>query len=1251
MLATLLSQPLLATQIHVPDEYQQIQAAINAAAGDTIRIAPGVYFEHDIQLRANVYLLGSIENPASVTIDAEFQDRVLVAYGLPAHSKIMGLRLIHGESSTSYGAGLSYKGQILGSINTQLFIEDCIFEFSRENYYALYFGGGGISSLTRCIIRNNRNIGLRFAGETNVTLQDCFIENNQQGGVWYNSSSHGNFTACLFAKNGGERSIWASGSNLAISECTIVASLGDGIQISSTTFSLNQSIIAFNRGTAAVCTGNSEITVSCIDVFGNSGGDYVDCLWNYGNTDGNFSMDPLFCRPAQGDWHLAVESPCLFENNSCDLPIGCFTAECDTPGIFVDFGISDTLVTVDYPVLFTNYSTEASALYWDLDSDGLIDSEDENPSWSYSQPGLYSVTLIVESAGLCDTLIISDLVHVVPLGLLLIPEDFSSLEAALNFAVDDDTISFAAGSYVVSNTSNPRDIVLIGRGENPTETILDAAGAAFIINQNYSGADLELINFTLKGSTAIAIDIGYNGKVSLKNCLITANTGSIIEADGSWNHNSAVHMENCIIAGNGSSHASGVNFMHFHDLDSLSIKSTIIANNLWNEEIGFSGEFPVIEISCTNIYLNSGDTWEWPLAAWQDTLGNMSADPFFVDPTNGNWHLASDSPCLPDANDCGSLIGCFPSGGESATVPAWFRIAPYIAIAPVEIHPLAIRSDQEVVYEWDINADGIFDEEGFDHPLLFNEPGSYDITLRTTSPNAETRTHTIIDAVIAGGDSYLVPDDFPTIAEGLAQLVPGDTLWIDCGTYLEHGLTPGAGVIIAGVNLISPCVTIDGQDNWRILDGTNSDNTEIYGISFQNGLSAEDGGAMIAGRLGRIENCDFNRNSAESGGAISFEPWYVDGPRIENCKFVDNTATLNGGAIVGEVSNLENSRFMQNHAGSMGGAIYGDCESEVLACVFYDNSASAGGAVYIYDTDFRECEFRENQATDGGGGGLSGTRFNLFDCKFIDNTCTTYGGALENDLEQSSYGYVRLTNCYLRGNSAGSVGGAIKAERELEITGCTIVDNNSVAGSAIAFTNLVYNPEISNSIIAYNTGSSPLQGIFPHSHYQNDIQENCIWGNEGENWELLEYYLGHNCNMQVDPLFCDTVANNYYLLSDSPCREENNTCGALIGNADEDCDVSVDESEIVAADFVLLSNYPNPFNPVTTVNLITGTRAEVTLQVFNLLGQKVITLYDGKISAGNHNFQFDGSPYSSGVYVIQLEINNQTLINKMLLLK
>ncbi len=80
-------------------------------------------------------------------------------------------------------------------------------------------------------------------------------------------------------------------------------------------------------------------------------------------------------------------------------------------------------------------------------------------------------------------------------------------------------------------------------------------------------------------------------------------------------------------------------------------------------------------------------------------------------------------------------------------------------------------------------------------------------------------------------------------------------------------------------------------------------------------------------------------------------------------------------------------------------------------------------------------------------------------------------------------------------------------------------------------------------------------------------------------------------------------------------------------------------------------NFPNPFNPSTTINYKIPTNGFVTLKVYNILGEEVATLVNEEKETGIHQVKFDGSNLSSGMYFYKLTAGKTTEIKKMMLLK
>ncbi len=90
--------------------------------------------------------------------------------------------------------------------------------------------------------------------------------------------------------------------------------------------------------------------------------------------------------------------------------------------------------------------------------------------------------------------------------------------------------------------------------------------------------------------------------------------------------------------------------------------------------------------------------------------------------------------------------------------------------------------------------------------------------------------------------------------------------------------------------------------------------------------------------------------------------------------------------------------------------------------------------------------------------------------------------------------------------------------------------------------------------------------------------------------------------------------------------------------------------------FSLLQNYPNPFNPETSIEYDLKKNSQVKISIYNTLGQKVTTLFEGQKPAGKHRLVWDGRNdkgirLATGTYIYRMEADGATQTKKMLLLK
>ncbi|MBZ0264690.1 T9SS type A sorting domain-containing protein [bacterium] len=94
-----------------------------------------------------------------------------------------------------------------------------------------------------------------------------------------------------------------------------------------------------------------------------------------------------------------------------------------------------------------------------------------------------------------------------------------------------------------------------------------------------------------------------------------------------------------------------------------------------------------------------------------------------------------------------------------------------------------------------------------------------------------------------------------------------------------------------------------------------------------------------------------------------------------------------------------------------------------------------------------------------------------------------------------------------------------------------------------------------------------------------------------------------------------------------------------------------DQNNAVASEFALLTAYPNPFNPSTSIHFTLPQAGTVEIAVYDVMGREVASLLNGVRSAGEHTIGFGDSDLTSGVYFVRMTTNGQTLSQKLMLLK
>jgi hypothetical protein len=236
---------------------------------------------------------------------------------------------------------------------------DCTFFGNQADIFAggIYFSAWSSATVTDCAFLHNTSAQhvrstRRGSAERTILVSDVHRRyvheersrvERRRGACEDGSPSFDHVEFRTNTAGGAGGGLRCSGSaSAALTNATFydnVSAHGSGLYCSdSSSATLTNCIIAFGGdATSAVqCGSVGSAALSCSNVYGNGGGDWVDCIAGQGTVDGNFSAAPLFCRAELGDLTLYANSPCAPGNhpdgNGCGL-IGAWDIGCSATGM------------------------------------------------------------------------------------------------------------------------------------------------------------------------------------------------------------------------------------------------------------------------------------------------------------------------------------------------------------------------------------------------------------------------------------------------------------------------------------------------------------------------------------------------------------------------------------------------------------------------------------------------------------------------------------------------------------------------------------------------------------------------------------------------------------------------------------------------------------------------------------------------------------------------------------------------------
>ena len=502
-----------------------------------------------------------------------------------------------------------------------------------------------------------------------------------------------------------------------------------------------------------------------------------------------------------------------------------------------------------------------------------------------------------------------------------------------------------------------------------------------------------------------------------------------------------------------------------------------------------------------------------------------------------------------------------------------------------------------------------------------------------------------------------------------------DSTAVLCGFTITNGnAVNGGGIYCDGSSPSLENITISGNN--AVLGGgiycDMDSNPSIQNVTILSNIADTGGGIYCNNSNPNLEYVNITGNYASGldGGGIYC---YYSNPSLENVTISDNVSEYGGGLYCYQSSpNLVNVTIT-GHATGFGGGIYCymDSSPNLHSVTISNNAAGHGGGIYCDQGSSPSLEYvilSDNGSTKGGGIYCYESCYPSLDNVTISgNFASQYGGGIYCEFSNAN-----LINSILWNNSPQEIYGSASATYS-DIEGGWAGEGNIDSDPLFADpANGNYHLTEDSPCIDAGDPSSPLdpdgtitdmgawfypQFIPPEADFEADVilgeaplevqfsdltvpNYNPIiswhwdFNNDGaiDSNEQNPVYIYEEMGIYTISL---TVSDGY--LDDTEIKDDYiEVTGAGV------------ELNIAPLDTFLYKNYPNPFNPLTIIKFDIKEFEIGILKIFNIKGQLIES---HQFETGEHNFQWDASSMSSGVYFYQLQTESTTVNKKMLLLK
>jgi hypothetical protein len=520
-----------------------------------------------------------------------------------------------------------------------------------------------------------------------------------------------------------------------------------------------------------------------------------------------------------------------------------------------------------------------------------------------------------------------------------------------------------------------------------------------------------------------------------------------------------------------------------------------------------------------------------------------------------------------------------------------------------------------------------------------------------------------------------------TIQTGINAATDGDTVLVAAGTYVDNINYNGKNIAVIGADRETTIIDGDQAGSVVTFNSGEGSTAVLSGFTIQNGkfITTDNNkfGAGISsqGAKPTLNNLIVKNNDGRGGDGGGIACWQSDCV-IENVIVKENKGTWGGGISFGNASPVLSNVLVYSNDGNNGSAFFLDTASPTMNHVTITNN-NGSPAVFILDNSkpiirnsilhnnnsgsiYNEIYFAQNLGSDqsisisssiveGGQGNIITNGNESFGTETTNGTVVWGAGNIDVDpmfCDTLSYKYYDTSPAVGAGENGVNMGAMG--------VGCDVPQAFEWVSSALDTINIT-KTNLTDTYTAQWTESKDVYGdtiqyllyakigVYP----AEEIYDTTVTSVSITYQEIVENVFEGMPNDRATVRFSVSTTDGI-----DTVKVTGDDRVLFVNRYDY---LSTEEGAI-PTEFALHENYPNPFNPTTTLRFDLPEVSDATVTIYNMLGQKVRTFNMNDTPAGYHSIKWNatndyGEQVGAGVYLYQLQAKDFVKTRKMVLLK